>query len=560
MKLTIGNQVIALPVDARINLEKSSPVFNEDTGSFSYPFPVPTKPNQRILGWPGKLERVGDIPDKTFVLEEQGLQLLRGQVDYDDITEDEIGVILKSAMTDFFSKMDGKKFSDINMGNETLWPKNTTWSVVENKFTAWSNYNDAVNSPLIAAPTKMTQNDNWNKGSLYSPFINGHNVPESRLWLALQLRANNTYVGYGYFMLQAKIWWVLEKIFEACGYTVLTNDLKTDSYTNTLVLFTKPFYVAGVGNSSTGPCTMEFFGDLEYSKIMPDVAITDFVKAMMNLLCVSVDIDEQTLEVSIFFRKNLVLGNNVNAVKLPELKGWIHTENRSKQGFTLSFGSQDDELDTRSDYTLTAEVDWSLPAPTKENDIYKVNSTGREFICLKDSNEALYWKQVGRLKNFEDGNGEEKTEINVKIPKQEEYWSAEGPKIEVQPLSDLSNGYYVPLAEIYISIYRGRCVFNDYHAPMICADEFSIGGTYPLLQFIGTITPRYLNDHYYNEWLKWKTYRARFFTKYLQLTLPQLLSLQWKKRYVVNGVEFFLNKVSYDLPHRGTVKIEGYTY
>src|SRR5665648_255322 len=71
MKLTVAGNQIALTEGAVISIERSTPFLNDDTGSFSFPFPVPTLPNQRLLGWPGNLERTGDIPDQTFVLETQ---------------------------------------------------------------------------------------------------------------------------------------------------------------------------------------------------------------------------------------------------------------------------------------------------------------------------------------------------------------------------------------------------------------------------------------------------------------------------------------------------------
>ena len=86
MKLTVAGNQIALTEGTVISIERSTPFLNDDTGSFSFPFPVPTLPNQRVLGWPGNLERTGDIPDQTFVLEDSGLQILLGEVDYDEIT------------------------------------------------------------------------------------------------------------------------------------------------------------------------------------------------------------------------------------------------------------------------------------------------------------------------------------------------------------------------------------------------------------------------------------------------------------------------------------------
>jgi len=61
------------------------------------------------------------------------------------------------------------------------------------------------------------------------------------------------------------------------------------------------------------------------------------------------------------------------------------------------------------------------------------------------------------------------------------------------------------------------------------------------------------------ESLNWQTYKARAFTKYLALSLPQLLSLQWGKRYVVNGVVVVFDKLNYELPYKGQVEVIGYT-
>jgi len=63
MKLTIGGKQVALPINGKISIERLSPLMNDDSGSYSFPFPVPTLPNQQNLGWPGNLNRVGDIAE-----------------------------------------------------------------------------------------------------------------------------------------------------------------------------------------------------------------------------------------------------------------------------------------------------------------------------------------------------------------------------------------------------------------------------------------------------------------------------------------------------------------
>ena len=118
MRLTVNDKAIALPLDGKISIERVSPYMNDNSGSYSFPFPVPTHPNQQNLDWPGKLQRVGDVMDQTFILEEGGIQILRGAVAYDSITKDEIGLVLQSGNTEFSKKMDGRNLANLDLGSE----------------------------------------------------------------------------------------------------------------------------------------------------------------------------------------------------------------------------------------------------------------------------------------------------------------------------------------------------------------------------------------------------------------------------------------------------------
>src|SRR5665647_3416080 len=152
MKLIIGGNPIALQKDARISIQRSSPALNEDTGSFSYPFPVPTLPNQQILGWPGKLQRAGEIADQTFILEDSGVQVFSGEVDYDLITKNEIGIILKSGYTVFRSKMSGKKLGELDYGSESWLPLYYTSQQVTSKLAEWDAANTSGNGKYYVSP------------------------------------------------------------------------------------------------------------------------------------------------------------------------------------------------------------------------------------------------------------------------------------------------------------------------------------------------------------------------------------------------------------------------
>lgn len=557
MKLTIGNRPVALPADATITLEKSSPLLNEDTGSFSYPFPVPTKPNQSLLGWPGRLERAGNLPECSFILEDGGLQVMRGEVEYDEVTASQIGVVLKSGMTEFFARVEGKKLSQMNLGSEYLWPELTSWAVIHEKLSQWDGYNAAENSGIIAAPCLMNGQDVAGQISTLRPRINEHFG--GMIGLASGYQEGYGASEGGYIMLQFKLWWVLERIFESYGYTIAQNELKTGIFKDA-ILFSRPFFVLcydlDLYSVKTAPN-----GDLAYASLMPELDVIQFINAAKSLFRLITDIDERKKEVRITFAKNIFLPENLDRMKISELAGWVHKERKSVNGFTLQFQQQDDELDTKSDYQITGTVTDVLPAPAVEGEVYRLSSLQRDYIVSKKESEGLEWRQIGRLKAVVEGNGDDKTEIAVKIPKQVTLSGTEVPKLEINAISDLSNGRLVPLSELIVSLYRGRQTFNSLTVPFICFDRYSIasaGLPYPPIQYSTSLLPSDLYRDVYSEYLNWHA-STREFTKYIQLTLPELLRLQWGKRYLIGGIQVILDKINYEIPHKETVKVTGFT-
>ena len=77
-----------------------------------------------------------------------------------------------------------------------------------------------------------------------------------------------------------------------------------------------------------------------------------------------------------------------------------------------------------------------------------------------------------------------------------------------------------------------------------------------------SLAPDYLYTALYTDYLQWKTstFSTKAFTKYIRLTLPPLLSLRWAKRYFIGGVQVILDKINYEHPFTGIVKVDGFTY
>jgi hypothetical protein len=548
MKLTIGDKLVALPEDAKISIQKSSPLLNEDPGSFSYPFPVPTLPNQHNLGWPGRLQRNGDITNQTFVLEDMGLQIFSGEVEYDSVTKNEIGVILKSGQTLFRSKVDGKVLSEIDYGYESWLPVDYNSLQVRTKIAEWNSANTTSNGKYVVSPTMV------NPAREDVPLCvnkvdktTGNLVYDPTYMNQIQL-----------YMLQFRAYFILEKIFQSAGYDILVNELRTSDFSE-LIVFSQIINIPFTFESPSAEVRY-----LNYSKLMPNLSILEFIDNIANLLCMAYDIDERKKTVRIIFKKNIFVTENVSDVKRVELTGWEHSEKRIPGGFKLSYKTQDNELDTYTGFPNLIEVVSALPTPTIENKILMVLSSGYTYITISDGG-VFSWKRVGRLREILIGNGAEKVELAVKIPQAIVHLDGYMlPKLELNPISETINLNMIqklnfdPISELIVSLYHGRKNLNTVGIPYTSGEQWGVAPGWSV-NVATYLTPKFLYEEVYSDFLNWKAYRARSFTKYIQLTLPEALSLQWDKKYVIGDITVILDKINFELPYTGMVKTEGFT-
>lgn len=538
MKLSIGNQPIALSLDAKISIEKTSPLLNDNTGSYSYPFPVPTPPNWHPLGWPGKLERAGEIPDKSFILEEQGIQVLCGEVDYDQVDENEIGIVLKSGATEFFARIAGQMLPSIDYGSEWWFNDATTLERINEKLVDWGYINADPQASYAQAPFLLINQNNTD----YDFCNSVYSIPS---------------VDYHAYMLQFKVWFILQKIFENFGYQIESNGLQTSEFKQ-LVVMTKPFYW-NVQVSEENPDILWVFpvsDQLIYSRLMPDISIQDFLDGIKKLTGLVFLIDDQTKKVKIGFVRDIYLPENQDPMPITELKGWQHREHGPNEGYTISFQSQDDPDLTATDYIIDLTVESSLPSLTTEGMIVHVSGVDKDYKASKKPGGTLYWKMIGQFKPFTQGNASMKIEIPVKIPRTIQYREN-----YLFPLMDIdlkrtmnynTSMITINMTDLYVSLYRGIVNLGGSIQAMICAEKYLPGVTTSLV-------PSELYASVYCHYLNWKSMKARSFTKYILLSLPELMALQWGKRYFISGVWVILDKINYELPYRGLVKIDGYT-
>jgi hypothetical protein len=559
MKLIIGGNPVALPLDGKISIERSSPYLNEDTGSFSYPFPVPTLPNQQHLGWPGNLNRTGDIADQSFILEAEGLQILLGEVGYDDITASEIGVILQSGHTEFTRKMEGLLLGDLDYGSE-WWPVTNglviDMNTIRAKLAEWDSANTTDNGKYVLSPFRIKMS--------YAPTadldVNKQFWPTggNAATFFQYTYSHGAYHGLAY-CLQFRIHFVLQKIFESAGYNVLINELalsefnKAIFYSNVITLQIQT--VSGIEMASP---VMDV---LRYAMLMPRIDLLSFLSLVRDFFCLAYEINELKKEVRIKFRKDIFLTSNLDAMQIRELAGWTHSEKRATRGFSLRYTSQDSELDTYTDWPDFVSVVTTLPAPRKENEILKL-LYDRYFITVINAANTLEWKEVGRLRDYTVGEGENVVELSVRVPVQVKFqasylsttWNLECPSLPA--IIRGSNDSFTQVPFLAITLYHGRKTFDGLGFPFATFDRYSQDGTKDMGM---SLKPAYLYETLYSRFLNWQTYRARYFTKYIELSLVQLSALQWGKRYMIGGVQVILSKVNYDLPFDGKVKVEGYT-
>jgi len=277
------------------------------------------------------------------------------------------------------------------------------------------------------------------------------------------------------------------------------------------------------------------------------------------------EIDERKKEVRIKYKKDVFLPENFDNTKLTELVGWSHSEQKSSKGFTLKYTAQDDELATYTDFPAFVNMVGILPAPTQEDQVISLTSAigrGRLYLTVKTDNEVLEWQKVGRLRQVLSGDGENVTEINVKVPEQTTYKLVSGSNewnLECPALRNIMRSFKYNITTVTgltVTLFHGIRAMAGKNIVYASFDQYSIDGT---IDTGITLAPAYLYENMYKEFLNWQTYRARAFTKYIELSLVQLLDLQWGKRYNIEGIEIILDKINFELPHKGTVKIEGFT-
>jgi hypothetical protein len=562
MKLLVDNKELVLDPEQIIGIEKSSPILNDDADSFSYNFTVPTENNQKVLGFPGRLQRVGNISSKNFVLEEDGAVIARGKIGFDSITRRNTVIYLKSGNTEFTKLMDGKKISDLDLGSE---PWMTEYSIERmNEIRTWWNahnrdflvYNSEYKYTVLPLRINTTLS-----------FIAGDNLhvnnviitSESEQILGAPIDANapgGGTIGLRIYCLQWSVGHLIDMIMKAAGYSVIENQILTTEWKRLLV-FGKLILGRRVAYNNLFYYLNE---SLSYKDTVPDVDVNDFVETIKKLLCISIDFNDINKTVKIYFKKN-VFTNQIKILR-NETADWEHGELEELAGFLLGFGDQQDELATESEYIITETVDvvTNLPGAGAdyEDQIYHVTANNRDYKCVKEG-ESYSWERIGRLTSYREGDGENEVNIDAIIPyfiRPEGYTDTyfELPHLEYT-LSTFDK-FFVDMGMLAFIFYHGSQIINGTTHYLTNADKLSVDGS---VDFGRSLTPEYLYQQVYRDFISWETYRKKAVTKYLVMSLREVLALEWARRYKISDSVIILDKIKFDLPYEGIIEVEGYT-
>lgn len=124
IQIKIKGQWIYLPADFSINLEQTSPVFN-DQGIFSFPFEIPLEPNRSLfknIADPFGDIRLSDLDKSPTEVWFGGVMLYRGIIELDDEvefdTDDSIPVTFLSGNSDLMSRIEGINARDVPLDRE----------------------------------------------------------------------------------------------------------------------------------------------------------------------------------------------------------------------------------------------------------------------------------------------------------------------------------------------------------------------------------------------------------------------------------------------------------
>ena len=292
IKIFIKDEALDLPDTFALDVEDSSPIFN-DRGSQSIPATVPPTPrNRRLLGFPDKIYTLDDPATGFPVVVVCGAETRAGVLNITESGPEGISFNIGFDNSIAYMKWAGRKLADIELPSyEYGYPEELVkrmWNIYR---TANPKTSDYAVFPVLLATEEAD-------GTTYHTVANmadasGFYQPDT---IEAPLDGKETAVtvptGYGITPF-LRVWRLLELLFADIGLTLDSNPFKDDKELARLVV---------LNNTMDAICT----GRLYYSDLVPDCTVEEFLNALWVRFGLVYNIDWSRNTVDLRLLKNIL--------------------------------------------------------------------------------------------------------------------------------------------------------------------------------------------------------------------------------------------------------------
>lgn len=408
LQIKIGGQWIYLPDDFSIDLEQTSPVFN-DQGTFSFPFEIPLAPNREVFK--NVDDPFGDRPLREIDKSDteiwfNGVMIYRGTIATDDEIEfeDSLPVTFSSGTGNFMDKLEGMKANEIPLDRELklgyeLYRADTAPEI-----------QGSVYPMYVYLPYRNLMNfTEFNVSDPY-PIKTFCNVrvcaSDENGKYAPALEAKRSYSGVCFYVMYL-IDLVMKKLdigvdknemldvedlcrlaFFSTRCEVKSGESRTIQYADVISeSFIGPSFsleVKVTGGKGIVPIMGTFRNsDFTYSvrdvyatnANFPDLEVKDVIEDLQNAFGVRFVYDERDRLMRIYLLRNIFQNRETNTLDVDILSCAVTKE--KNKGYRITYGQDDDTTFNYTDYTNVSEKDGYL-------EILKMGQSAYDTTCYID--------------------------------------------------------------------------------------------------------------------------------------------------------------------------------
>lgn len=304
IQINVNGEAVDLPAGFSMEIEESSPIFNE-RGSQSVPATVPaTRRNRRLLDFPDRLDtdRDPNLPERVAVISD-GPYYRRGLVNVTSAGRDE-GITFNVGFDNStaYAKWQAKKLAQLSnlpvwLPNQDLqdYPIDQVMSYCYGLYTRPDGRDPLAVFPV--AISKETQNGN-NTETNYWEILNvpqkgGFRQPTT-VKRILNGEVTDVTVPEGYMISPfIRVWKLVDLVFTDMGLTIDGVNPFTQGDLSLLVV---------LNNAADAICTEK----INYADLMPDSTVEEFLKALWVRFGLVYNINYDTMTVKLRFLRDII--------------------------------------------------------------------------------------------------------------------------------------------------------------------------------------------------------------------------------------------------------------